>query len=659
MGGYLTGRPLSAFPIVGISVGIRGDQIKVRALSTSVHSSSSKKEASASSPFIVRPSLTWGIIPHPPESSQKVLEFLESEGIDTSELHNVELPTSVEVMQERLDFLKKLGLSIESINSYPLMVTCSIKKNLIPVLDYLEQLGLRSKELPAFLEKYPMVLHSSVVIDLLPVVDYLLGLDIQRKDISRVLARYPDVLGFRLEGTISTSVAYLVSIGVKTRSIGRMLTEYPEILGMRVANTIKPKVDFLLSYGIPKTVVAKILEARPYVLGFDFSETMQPVVNDLLEAGVRKEAISSIITQYPDILGQSIKENMDQKTKWLVQQVKVEPKNVPLIIEKLPQILFIKEGLAMERVRYFKNAGCSADDVAKMVSECPQILALSIGQVIEPSLNFLLHDMKRSLKEAVKFPAYFTYDLKSRIMPRHRLIAEKGVECSLEWFLNCTEQRFRVRLSADYLDDEEPGPVFQMGGVVFMETEQPEDLASTKEDLDSGFNQQTQQQAGRKDRQVRQAVNLQRQRRVNELETDSDSDFEGFLGDEHDDDDDDEIERILRSPGNKKQTVHLPSNKGRKPDQFIQGHSRQDMYSEDDDTDDARDILQARLQDDEELDMSETASEFDLEESGEEDDMSETASDSEGGEEDIYKDHWDEEEEEEEEEGRATNRKFK
>eukprot|EP00250_Pteridium_aquilinum_P007542 c17231_g1_i1 orf=99-2192(+) len=558
VGGYLKARTVSASPACSL-IGSRGDQFKVRALSTSVASSSLKKEETASSPAIVQPSVTWGIIPHPPESSRKVLDFLESEGIDTTELHDVELPTSVEVMQERLDFLKKLGLSLEAINNYPLMVTCSIKKNLVPVLDYLEQLGLRSRDLPAFLEKYPVVLHSSVVIDLMPVVEYLLGLDIQRKDISRVIARFPDVLGYRLEGTMSTSVAYLVSLGVRMRCIGRMLTEYPEILGMRVGNNIKPKVDFLVSYGIPKAVVAKILEVRPYILGFDFSETMQVAVNDLLEAGVRKEAIAGIITQYPDILGQNIKENLTQKTNWLVQQVKVEPSNVPSIIEKLPQVLFIKEGLAMERVRYFMSAGCSADDVAKMVSDCPQIMALSISQVIEPSLNFLLHDMKRSVKEVVKFPMYFTYDLKSRIMPRYKLIAEKGVKCSLEWFLNCTDQRFKVRLSADYLDDdEEPGHVFQMGGVVFTETKQVAEVASIKEDLVSGLNQQSRQQVAKKEQprlshgRVRQAVELQHQRSDNEFGTASDSDFEGVFVDEDEldmteslsefDDDEDELD---------------------------------------------------------------------------------------------------------------------
>ncbi|MCO5579571.1 hypothetical protein L7F22_033428 [Adiantum nelumboides] len=639
--GHLKVRTLSGFA---------STKTRTRASSTSVAPSPKKKpkERRLEGLDTDRPSLTWGVVQHSAEGKLKVIEFLEEEGINTTELYDVELPNTVEVMQERLDFLKKLGLSMEVINSYPLMVTCSIKKNIIPVLDYLEQLGLRSRDLPNFLEKYPMILHSSVIIDLMPVVDYLLGLDIQRKNIIKVLAKYPDVLGFRLEGTMSTSVAYLVSLGVRTRCIGRMLTEYPEILGMRVAKSIKPKVDYLTSYGIPKAIVASMLEARPYILGFDLSETMEPVVNDLLEAGVRKEGIAAVITQYPDILGQGISQNLNRKTKWLVEQVKVDPEDVPVIVEKLPQILFIKEGLAMERVKLFKNAGCSANDVAKMVTNCPQILALSIAQVIEPNLNFLLHVMKRSVKDVVNFPAYFTYDLKSRIMPRFNMIAEKGVDCSLEWFLNCTDQRFKERLSAEYMDGDEPGPVFRMGGIVHTELKPVEEDNSSEENLDSELNQRG------KIKQLRPSLAQKReQTKMYQQQWDKRLSDMYSEDDDTDTDDDTDDERDIL-------WARLQDNKQQTNDKLKRAS---DMFSEDD-TDDAIDILRARLQDDEEVEETETSSEFDVsEEEDERDDnnvgldVPETASEFNESGEDLDDDEGDEILDEEEVQIRATNKR--
>lgn len=132
------------------------------------------------------------------------------EGINSSEIIDIELPTSVEVMKERLNFLRKLGLDNDDINSYPLMLGCGVRKNIVPVLKYLNKLGMARHIVPAFLRKYPMILHASVVIDIRPVICFLQGLDIDPVVIPTLLLRYPDLLAFRQEGTMSTSVAYLV-----------------------------------------------------------------------------------------------------------------------------------------------------------------------------------------------------------------------------------------------------------------------------------------------------------------------------------------------------------------------------------------------------------------------------------------------------------------
>lgn len=100
----------------------------------------------------------------------RVYDFLRSIGIVPDELDGLELPVTVEVMRERVDFLHTLGLTIEDINNYPLVLGCSVKKNMVPVLDYLGKLGVRKSTFTQFLHRYPQVLHSSVIVDLAPVV---------------------------------------------------------------------------------------------------------------------------------------------------------------------------------------------------------------------------------------------------------------------------------------------------------------------------------------------------------------------------------------------------------------------------------------------------------------------------------------------------------
>jgi hypothetical protein len=97
---------------------------------------------------------------------EAVVEYLQSEGIDTADLEGLELPPSTEVIRERLQFLLKIGLVVQDNNDYPLLLGCSVKKNLIPVLDYLDSLGVTTSSLPILVRKYPQILHSSVVVDL-------------------------------------------------------------------------------------------------------------------------------------------------------------------------------------------------------------------------------------------------------------------------------------------------------------------------------------------------------------------------------------------------------------------------------------------------------------------------------------------------------------
>ncbi|KAF9607155.1 hypothetical protein IFM89_032377 [Coptis chinensis] len=384
----------------------------------------------------------------------KVYEFLRSIGVIPDELDGLELPVTVEVMRERVDFLHKLGLTLTDINNYPLVLGCSVKKNMIPVLDYLGKLGVRKATFTDFLQRYPQVLHSSVVVDLEPVVKYLQGMDIKPNDVPRVLERYPEVLGFKLEGTMSTSVAYLVGIGVTRREIGGVLTRFPEILGMRVGRVIKPFVEFLESLGIPRLAVARLIEERPYILGFGLEDRVKPNVEALLEFGARKESLASVVAQYPEIIGLELKDKLLAQQKLLQTTIDVNPEDFGRLVEKMPQIVSLSHSPSLKHIDFLKGCGFSLQQLKKMVVACPQLLALNLD-IMKHSFDYFQTEMSGDLTDLVSFPAFFTYGLESTIKPRHRIVAKKGLECSLGWLLNCSDEKFRQRMTYDSIDIEE------------------------------------------------------------------------------------------------------------------------------------------------------------------------------------------------------------
>lgn len=430
------------------------------------------------------PSVTWGVVQGRKEklvSRVIICDYLKSLGIIPDELEHLELPSTIEVMKQRVEFLQKLGLTIDDMNEYPLMLGCSVRKNIIPVLAYLEKIGIQKSKLGEFVKNYPQVLHASVVVELVPVVKFLRGLDVERQDIPYVLQKYPELLGFKLEGTMSTSVAYLVSIGVSPRDIGPMVTQFPYFLGMRVGRTIKPIVDYLVSLGLPKKILARMLEKRTYVLGYDLEEVMKPNVDCLISFGIQREMLASVIAQYPQIVGLPLKAKLSSQQYFFNLKLKIDPEGFARVVEKMPQIVSLNQNVILKPVEFLLGRGISADDVAKMIVKCPQVIALRV-ELMKRSFYFLKSEMKRPIQELLEFPEYFTYSLESRIKPRYQQLASKGVSFSLPWFLNCSDQRFEERLRADFIETESAGPSFCMGGKLEMPSSE---IVSDEEDDDS------------------------------------------------------------------------------------------------------------------------------------------------------------------------------
>lgn len=412
------------------------------------------------------PTVTWGVIQGRKEklvSRVIVCDYLKSIGIIPDELEGLELPSTVEVMRERVEFLQKIGLTIDDFNEYPLMLGCSVRKNIIPVLGYLEKIGIPRGRMGEFVKNYPQCLHASVVVELAPVIRCLRGLDVEKQDIGYVLMKYPELLGFKLEGTMSTSVAYLVSIGVNPRDIGPMVTQYPYVLGMRVGTMIKPLVEYLVSLGLPKKVLARMFEKRAYILGYNLEETVKPNVDCLMSFGVRREALASIIAQYPQIIGLPLKAKLSSQQYFFNLKLKINPDGFALVVEKMPQIVSLNQNVIMKPVEFLIGRGISPDDVAKMVVKCPQLVALQVG-LMKNSYYYYKTEIGRPVKELVEFPEYLTYSLESRIKPRWQRLQSKEIRCSLAWFLNCSDQRFEERLQGEYIDAECTGPTFLMGG---------------------------------------------------------------------------------------------------------------------------------------------------------------------------------------------------
>ncbi|CAI9787031.1 unnamed protein product [Fraxinus pennsylvanica] len=206
-----------------------------------------------------------------------------------------------------------------------------------------------------------------------------------------------------------------------------------------------------------------MFEKRAYILGYDLEETVKPNVDCLMSFGISKEALASVIAQYPQILGLPLKAKLSSQQFFFNLKLKIDPDGFARVIEKMPQIVSLKQNVIMKPVDFFLGRGIPANDVAKMVVKCPQLLSLQVG-LMKNSYYYFKSEMGRPAKELVEFPEYFTYSLELRIKPRYQRLQSKGIRCSLAWFLNCSDLRFEERLKGEYIEAESFGPTFIMGG---------------------------------------------------------------------------------------------------------------------------------------------------------------------------------------------------
>ena len=206
-----------------------------------------------------------------------------------------------------------------------------------------------------------------------------------------------------------------------------------------------------------------MLEKRAYVLGYDLEETMKSNVECLTSFGVKRECLASIIAQYPQILGLPLKAKLSTQQYFFSLKLKVDPEGFARVVENMPQVVSLHQHMVMKPVEFLLGRMIHAQDVASMVIKCPQLVALRV-ELMKNNYYLFKSEMGRPLQELVEFPEYFTYGLESRIKPRYQRLKSKGIRCSLNWMLNCTDQRFEERLQGHYIETESAGPRFCMGG---------------------------------------------------------------------------------------------------------------------------------------------------------------------------------------------------
>ncbi|XP_014498259.1 transcription termination factor MTEF1, chloroplastic [Vigna radiata var. radiata] len=94
------------------------------------------------------------------------------------------------------------------------------------------------------------------------------------------------------------------------------------------------------------------------------------------------------------------------------------------------------------KVEFLQELGFEYEDAVKACARVPAIFGYDAGNNLWPKYVYLVKEMERDLEELKKFPQYFGFSLKERIVPRHLHLKERGVRIPLNRMLMWGDEKF-------------------------------------------------------------------------------------------------------------------------------------------------------------------------------------------------------------------------
>ncbi len=179
-------------------------------------------------------------------------------------------------------------------------------------------------------------------------------------------------------------------------------TRLPATRVRSLNDKIIPVVDFLSDLGVKD--VSRVLRAMPQLLACSLEHKLQPSAEYLRELGVVD--VGRLVQSFPAALAYSLKRKLGRTVSWL------------------------------------RAAGVR--DVGALLTALPALAGYSVPANLEPKRRLLVDVMGRPIDDATRFPAFWGYSLRGRILPRYAYLLEHGVqdEVSLSSMLSATDDKF-------------------------------------------------------------------------------------------------------------------------------------------------------------------------------------------------------------------------
>ncbi|CAH8389876.1 unnamed protein product [Eruca vesicaria subsp. sativa] len=328
-----------------------------------------------------------------------------------------------------------LGLNSKLAQSISKKLTLEDDKNPDSVLSLLKTHSFTDSQISTIITEYPQVLTLDAEKTLSPKLKLLLSRGASTSELTEIISKVPEILGKK-----SISIYYDSVKCIMEADKTSVTDSFPH--GTSLENKVR-NVSVLRGLGMPQRLLLPLLisKSQPICGKENFDASLKKVVEMGFDPTTSKFVLAL------RMLYQMSEKTIDEKIE-VYKSLGFTVEDIWEIFRSTPTFLKVSKNKMLCSMETFLGLGFSRDEFAMMVKRYPPCIEYSTESVIKKT-EFLLKEMKWTVKAVALHPQVAGYSLEKRIVPRCKVIKvllSKGLIGSelppVSSVLSCTDEKF-------------------------------------------------------------------------------------------------------------------------------------------------------------------------------------------------------------------------
>jgi len=220
----------------------------------------------------------------------------------------------------------------------------------------------------------------------------------------------------------------------------RVIKNFSFLLNYRPSR-IETGIIFFGSFGFNHAKIQKILFQSPSIMYFTGFNLLRKVYLVRKKLAMSIEELITLMLRNSNWLSCSI-----YQTERLIRflfNFGMTIKEVHICVLRHPQLLTYNIKSLLKRLKVFIFFGFTNDEIVEIVKRTVQVLSLEVGHNLNPTLNYLINEIKIAHDKIASTPSVISLSLSERIIPRYQMffnVAPFDIDFKLKYMLLKNEE---------------------------------------------------------------------------------------------------------------------------------------------------------------------------------------------------------------------------